>query len=40
MQELIEIIENSCYTVYAFPPIFRDGARGGLAASAFNKGEV
>jgi hypothetical protein len=34
MQEVIEKTKKSCYNVFTFPLIFRDGVRGGYAASA------
>ena len=36
--EMIAFSVGSCYTKNTFPPIFRDGVRGGSAASAFKKG--
>ncbi len=30
----IDILAKSCYNEFTFPPIFRDGVRGGYAASA------
>jgi hypothetical protein len=31
---IVDILVNPCYNIYTFPPIFRDGVRGGFAASA------
>jgi hypothetical protein len=31
---IVDILVNPCYNMYTFPPIFRDGVRGGFAASA------
>jgi hypothetical protein len=33
-QKLIKISQDFCYNEFTFPPIFRDGARGGNCASA------
>jgi len=37
---MIDFVYESCYNTFTLPPIFRDGARGGLAASAFNAGRA
>ena len=31
---VIVFLKTSCYNIRTFPPIFRDGVRGGFAASA------
>ena len=30
----IDNLGDSCYNIFTFPPIFRNGVRGGFAASA------
>jgi len=38
--ETIEFPLDFCYTVFTLPPIFRDGVRGGSAASAVLMGGI